>query len=93
MKQKRNRYTAEFKSKVALEALKEQKTLSELASEYQIHPNQITEWKKRFLEGGPGLFSNKQAKTEKDFDKERDRLYRQIGELNVDIDFLKKKLK
>lgn len=93
MKQKRNRYTAEFKAQVALEALKEQRTLSELSSEFGIHPNQITEWKKLFLEGASGLFSNKRSKTEKDFDKERDNLYRQIGQLNVDIDFLKKKQK
>lgn len=93
MKQKRKRHSAEFKAKVAIEALKEQKTMSELASEYEIHPNQITEWKKRFLEEGSDLFSNKQAKTEKDFDKERDQLYRQIGELKVQVDFLKKKLK
>ena len=93
MIQKRKRYSSEFKAKVAIEALKEHKTLAVLASEFSVHPNQISEWKKQFLSESSSLFSSPKAKSEKSFDKERDHLYRQIGELKVQVDFLKKKLK
>jgi transposase len=58
-KGKRTRYSAEFKSKVALEALREEQTLSELSSKYNVHPNQISKWKKEAIEGMASIFANK----------------------------------
>lgn len=86
----RKRHTAAFKAKVALEAAKEVKTLNELSSMYGVHQAQISKWKKEFLEALPTLFVK--DKPENDWEKERDRLYRQIGEVTVERDWLKKKL-
>lgn len=91
MTKKRRQLSSAFKAKVALEALKGDRPLSEIASEYEVHPNQITQWKKLLLENSAAIFSGKQEKTEQDFDKERDNLYRQIGQLQVEVDWLKKK--
>jgi len=88
----RRHFSAEFKAKVAREALKEQKTLTELAAEFEVHPNQITQWKKRLLDALPGVFSRESAYNKKREEKLRDRLYRQIGQLKVELDWLKKKV-
>ena len=88
----RRQFGAEFKARVVREALKEQKTLAELAAEYDVHPNQIAQWKKQLLDGLPKLFSRG---TEQDRQREealKDRLYRQIGQLQVELDWLKKKV-
>ena len=87
---KRKRHSAEFKAKVALEAAKEIKTLNELASIYGVHPAQISQWKKQFLESVTEIFGKQ--KTSKNHSKKIDELYRQIGELTVERDWLKKKL-
>ncbi len=87
----RKRYDRTFKAKVVLESLKNQKTIAELASEYGIHPNQITQWRKQALEDLPGIFSSKQAKKEKAYEEEKAELYRQIGQLKVEVEWLKKK--
>jgi putative transposase len=91
----RRRHSAEFKAKVALEALKEHKTMSELAQSYTIHANQITEWKKTLLEQSPLLFGRKESPIPSDeaLDAATAPLYQQIGQLKVELDFLKKKLK
>ena len=86
----RKRHTAAFKAKVALEAAKEIKTLNELASQYEVHATQISQWKKQLLESLPSLFST-QKKTGESA-KKTDDLYRQIGEVTVERDWLKKKL-
>ena len=86
----RKRYDRTFKAKVVLESLKNQKTIAELASEYGIHPNQITQWRKQALEDLPGIFSSKQAKKEKAYEEEKAELYRQIGQLKVEVEWLKK---
>lgn len=86
----RKKHTAEFKAKVALEAAKEIKTMNELASEYGVHASQISLWKKQLLENMTGVFST-QKKSE-DHTKKFDQLYRQIGEVTVERDWLKKKL-
>ena len=65
MAKKRRQFTDKFKAKIALEAVKEVKTLTELASEYQVHPNQVSDWKKRLLSHAPQLFSRKNAGTSK----------------------------
>jgi len=85
----RKRHSAAFKAKVALEAAKEIKTLNELASEFGVHQVQISKWKKQFLERLPSIFSKEKAHV--DWSKERDDLYRQIGEVTVERDWLKKK--
>ncbi len=91
----KKQYTKEFKSKVALEAIKEEKTLSEIASNFKIHPNMISNWKKQLLNGMPDIFErpNKKSDEQRKIEKEKDLLYKNIGELKVENDFLKKKYK
>ena len=84
--------SAQFKSQVALEALKNQKTANELASEYEVHPNQIGQWRKQLLEGLPSLFANGRAKGVQNDETLQARLYEEIGRLKVELDWLKKKL-
>lgn len=84
-------FTADFKSKVAIEAVKGNKTVNEIASEFEVHPSQIQSWKKLLLEGSRGLFNGKKEKTEELVLQERDRLYAQVGRLAVELDWLKKK--
>ena len=79
---------------MALEAIKEIRSVQEIAKEYDIHPAQVSEWKKKMLEGASGVFGPGQAKkTEEEFDKERDKLHSKIGQLSVEVDFLRKKSK
>ena len=92
MKKTRKRYSSEFKAKVALEALKEQKTLSELSQQFQLHPNQISQWKKQLLDNVEQLFLNNSAKSQRKHDQLEAQLYQQIGQLTVELDWLKKKL-
>jgi transposase len=84
-------YTPAFKAKVALEALKEDKTSAELAGEYQVHPGQIRQWKQIVKEGLVGLFNGRRKKEAKDKDELIQELYQQIGQLKVELDWLKKK--
>ena len=84
-------FTAEFKSKVAIEAVKGNKTINELTSEFEVHPSQIQSWKKLLLDGSKDLFSGKKEKVEECVAQERDRLYAQVGRLAVELDWLKKK--
>jgi len=94
-KRKRRHYDANFKSRVALEAIKELKTLSELSSEFGVHANQIRNWKNEFLEKASLVFSENKDDKEalKSLQEERDRLHQRIGQQSMDIDFLKKNLK
>ena len=87
----KKRYTAAFKSKVALEALKGQKTLSEIASEYGIHPNQASQWKRQLRDGIETVFKDR-SRSKRSEEKEKDKLYQEIGRLKVELDWLKKKL-
>lgn len=87
----RRRFTAEFKSRVALEALREQKAIAEIASEYEVHPNQVSLWKKQALDQVGETFKHKSARQKKQEAALKDRLYRQIGQLQVEVDWLKKK--
>jgi transposase len=93
MKKERRKYTAEFKFKVVLEALRERETLAVLAAKFDVHPQQITDWKRAFLEQGPEVFSNPAEAKEKDTERQISQLYEQIGMLKVENDFLKKKLR
>jgi putative transposase len=88
----RRRHDAAFKARVALEAVKGEKTISQLSSDYGVHPNLIRQWKKRLLEELPSLFSDKKGKRSKDNHADLEsELYRQIGQLKVELDWLKKK--
>ena len=84
----RKRYDSRFKAQVVLEAIKSQRTIAEIASEYGVHANQITKWKKRVLDELPGIFSNKRERDQQDNEALQAELYRQIGQLKVDLDCL-----
>lgn len=88
----RRKFSAEFKAKVALEAIKEQLTVSELAAKHQLHPNQIAQWKKQFLDNASMVFSAEKADLKQDQDDQIAKLYEQIGKLQVANEFLKKSL-
>ena len=90
----RKRYDKEFKAKVALEALKGEKTLQELAITYSVHPNMIALWKKQVLEHASMLFEKEgKDKASEEAERQKDQLYQQIGQLQVENDYLKKKYK
>lgn len=91
MKRERRTFTATFKAKVVLEALKERQSLQQLAEKFKLHPNQVALWKKEFLENADKAFEGDQKKT-KDHEHEKDELYKQIGELQVQLNWLKKKV-
>ena len=91
MRQTRKRYDGSFKAKVALEAIKGELTISEIASKTGVHPNQISKWKKQALEELPGIFSSGRKKREQSTEEMESELYRQIGQLKVELDRLKKK--
>jgi len=88
---KRKSYSPEFKAKVAIEAIKGEKTISQIASEFDVHPILVTKWKKQFLENSHKVFSSEGNK-EKELQKTIDELYRQIGQLKVERDLLSRKL-
>jgi len=88
---RRSRYSAELKAKVALEAIRGQKTVNEIASEFDVHPNQVGVWKKQALESLPEVFSGKQARSRDEDQAKLDALYQQIGQLQVELAFLKKR--
>lgn len=90
MKKMRRKLTAAFKTKVVLEALKEQSSIQELASKFEVHPNQISTWKSEFLSNASSVFESKKSKREGDADT--DKLYKMIGQQKVEIDFLKQVL-
>jgi putative transposase len=87
----RRRHSAEFKAKVALEAIRAERTVNELAGLYQVHPSQIAAWKRRVLEGVAELFGEDRQKLERSDEDLKAQLYQQIGQLKVELDFLKKK--
>ena len=91
MPKKRKSYTAEFKARVAIAAIKGQETINEIASRYEVHPNLVSLWKKQAQEDLPGVFSDRRGRDARDEEQLRDRLYQQIGQLKVELDWLKKK--
>jgi len=94
MKAKRRRHEPEFKARVALEALKGIKTIQQIAKDFDIHPVQVSDWKKAMTDGATGIFGSGRGKAEEeDFDRQRDELHAKIGQLTVEVDFLRKKSK
>lgn len=89
-KQSRRKFSADFKARVALEAIKNQKTLSELSEQFEVHPVTISKWKAEFLENMSVIFENGNEKKDNDGSPELEKLYAQIGQLKVENDFLKK---
>jgi transposase len=87
----RKKHTVEFKAKVALAAIREQKTTNELTSEYGVHATQITTWKKQALAAIPAVFSGHKTRTETGHQAQIDELHRQLGQVIAERDWLKKK--
>ena len=93
MKKQRRKHTPEFKARIALEAIRGVKTISEIAAEFEIHPVMVGNWKKEMLENLPSLFEQKNVKKEKDLDRETEHLHRKVGQLTMEVEFLEKKCK
>lgn len=91
MKQQRKKHSGAFKAKVALEALKGERTLNELAGQFEIHPTQVVQWKQRLLAGASDLFTGGIDRDAVQEAQLRDRLYQEIGQMKVELDWLKKK--
>ena len=91
MTQKRKQYNMQFKFKVALDAAKGVKTINQLASDYELHPNQVSGWKKQLLEEGPSLFSRRVDRQQEQQAAQEAALYEQIGRLRMELEWLKKK--
>ena len=89
---KRQHHSAQFKAKVALEALKGQNTVNELASKYGVHPSQITRWKQQLEAEVQDIFANGKRKHAREEAELRARLYQEIGQLKVELDWLKSKV-
>lgn len=89
-KTKRNRYSAEFKAKVAREALKEESTISEIAARFNIHPNQVSDWKKQALKGLSDVFAGNPSRNDIAQEAQVKELHAKIGQLTVERDFLAK---
>ena len=92
MKRTRQKHSAEFKAKVALAAIKGDRTIAELAVHFGVHPNQIHNWKKQLLEGAASVFEGGASAEGAITEAQVDVLYRQIGQLKVENDFLARKL-
>jgi len=88
----RKSYPAKIKAKVALEAVKGERSLAELSSRYEVHATQIGQWRKALLAGLPELFSDKRRKHDDISDVEKAQLYEEIGRLKMELDWLKKRV-
>jgi transposase len=88
MKENRRKHSPSFKAKVALEALKGEETIAEIASRYEVHPNMVTKWKKVLQDEAASIFGRDQARKKKQDENLVARLYQQIGQLKVERDFL-----
>jgi len=87
----RKNHDSAFKAKVALEATKGERTMAQISSEYGVHVNQIRQWRQKLLEELPGVFSDRRQKKDKEAEEMTSELYRQIGQLKVELDWVKKK--
>ena len=89
-RQRRN-FSAEMKSRIALEAIKGQKTIQEIASHYGVHPNQVTNWKRQAVEGMSAVFADRRSRPDTSEETVKAELYQQIGEMKMELDWLKKR--
>ena len=87
----RKKYSKELKAQIALDAIKGQKTIAELASEYGVHANQISIWKKQLLDAAPDTITSEKDKGAEKKEIECERLYQKVGQLQIEVDWLKKK--
>ena len=87
----RRSFSAEMKARIALESIKGQKTIQEIASHYGVHPNQVTNWKRQAIQGVPELFADRRTRPDMSEEALKAELYQQIGQLQVELDWLKKK--
>ena len=85
------KFDAQLKAKVAIEAIKGERTLAEIGSIYEVHPNLVGQWRKQLLEKSVEIFSSKQQRESEEAEKLQAELYQQIGQLKVELDWLKKK--
>lgn len=92
MPRTRKKHPAKLKAKVAIEAIEGQRTISEIAQQYGVHPNLVSSWKRQAIELMPELFNPQSADSGNESDSEKQELYRQIGQMKVEMDFLKKTL-
>ena len=92
MRNGKRQHSAAFKAQVVLEALRGEETVAVLASKFEVHPTQINKWKKQLVDALPGVFGQAADRKAQDDEALKDRLYRQIGQLQVENDWLKKKL-
>ncbi|MDF1512344.1 MAG: transposase [Anaerolineae bacterium] len=93
MNRKRRRHSAEYKFKVAMEAAQGEKTLSELAQQFQLHPGQISEWKRQLMDEGASVFQGNRSQKLREQAIQETELYEQIGRLKMELEWLKKKFK
>ena len=91
-KKQRKSFTTEFKVRIALEAIKGQRTVNEIARQYGVHPNQVTQWKRQAIESLPEVFSTKRERDAEEEEVLKAQLYQQIGQLKVELDWMKKKV-
>lgn len=91
MKRQRRKHTPEFKARIALEAIKGTKTVSQIAKEFEVHPVMVSAWKKDLLEHLPEVFEKKNTRKDKHVEQETEQLQRKIGQLTMEVDFLEKK--
>jgi transposase len=91
MKRQRKQYSADLKAKIAVEAVKGQRTIQEIASHYGIHPNQVTQWKRQLVDSASEVFSRGREHGGEADEQMKAELYQQVGKLQVELDWLKKK--
>ncbi len=91
MSKKRRRFSSEFKFRVAMEAAKGQRTISELSNAYSVHPNQVSQWKRQLLDDGAEIFTRNGTSNQQDQEVIQSELYEQIGRLKMELEWLKKK--
>jgi transposase-like protein len=92
MGRSRRKFSSALKARVAIEAIKGVRSVSELAGEHQVHPSQITQWKKQLLDSAERVFSDQRVTEKKDQEELLAKLYQQIGQMKVELDWLQKKL-